>query len=118
MPQTRTARAPVRAVKPTSRSARSRPPRLARIRPIFRFIRRAALVFLALPLAVRIIVATVLIIVVWSAVNWAYQVIRKPTELYFPVSGLLSKTPPDAWRQYEPLLRGHSTPVMTPDLLA
>ena len=114
MPQTRTARAPVRAAKTTTRKARSRPSRLERIRPIFRFIRRAFLVFLALPLAVRIIVATVLIILVWSAVNWAYQVIRKPTELYFPVSGRLSKTPSETWRQYEPLFRGHSTSVMTP----
>ena len=118
MPQTRIARAPARAAKTTSRRARLRPSRLERIRPIFRFIRRASLVFLALPLALRIIVATVLIIAVWSAVNWTYQVMRKPTELYFPVSGRLSKTPSETWRQYEPLFRGHSTVVMTPDLLA
>jgi len=118
MPQTRTARAPVRAAKTPTRQARSRPSRLERIRPIFRFIRRAFLVFLALPLALRLIVATVLIILVWSAANWAYQVIRKPTELYFPVSGRLFKTPSETWRQYEPLFRGHSTPVMTHDLLA
>jgi len=118
MPQTRTARAPVRAAKAPTRRARSRPSRFARLRSVFRFLRRAFLVFLALPLALRIVAATVLVILVWSAVNWAYQVIRKPTELYFPVSGRLSKTPPETWRQYEPLFRGHSTAVMTPDLLA
>jgi hypothetical protein len=76
------------------------------------------LVLLALPLALRIIVATVLILAVWSAVNWAYQVMRKPTELFFPVSGGLSKTPAETWRQYAPLFREHSTAVMTPELLA
>src|SRR6058998_3217563 len=118
MPQTRTVRAPVRAARTTSRRARPRPSRFPRIHSILQFLRRALLVFLALPLAVRLIVATVLIILVWSAVNWAYQVIRKPTELYFPGSGRLSKTPSETWRQYEPLFRGHSTSVMTPDLLA
>src|SRR5215472_2376279 len=116
MAQTRTARAPVRALEP--RRTRSRPSRLPRVRPVFHFLRRASLVFLALPLALRIIVATVLIIMVWSAVNWVYQVIRKPTELFFPVSGRLSKTPAETWRQYEPLFREHATAIMSPELLA
>src|SRR5207253_9601114 len=73
---------------------------------------------LASRLSLRSSVATMLIIAVWSAVNCTYQVMRKPTELYFPVSGRLSKTPSETWRQYEPLFRGHSTVVMTPDLLA
>jgi hypothetical protein len=76
------------------------------------------LVLLALPLALRIIVSVVVILAVWSAVNWAYQVMRKPTELFFPVSGVLSKTPTETWRQYAPLFRGHATTVMTPELLA
>ena len=29
----------------------------------------------------------------WAAVNGVYQVLRKPTELFFPVSGMLYKTP-------------------------
>jgi hypothetical protein len=118
MPQTRTTRAPVRAVKAPPRRARARQSRFPRLRAALRFLRRAFLVFLAFPLAVRIIVATVVIIAVWSAVNWAYQVIRKPTELFFPVSGALSKRPAETWRQYAPLFREHSTPVMTPELLA
>ena len=52
------------------------------------------------------------------SLNWMYQVVRKPTELFFPVSGGLSKTPTETWRQYESLFREHSTPVMTPELLA
>ncbi len=71
-----------------------------------------------MPLALRILVIAVVILVVWSAVNWTYQVLRKPTELFFPVSGALSKTPPETWRQYGSLFRGHSTAVMTPELLA
>jgi hypothetical protein len=52
------------------------------------------------------------------AINWIYQVARKPAELFFPVSGVLSKTPAETWRQYEPIFREHSTPVITPDFLA
>jgi transglycosylase-like protein with SLT domain len=52
------------------------------------------------------------------ALNWIYQVVRKPAELFFPVSGALFKTPTETWRQYEPIFRRHSTEVMTPELLA
>jgi len=46
------------------------------------------------------------------------QVARKPTELFFPVSGVLFKSPAETWRQYEPIFREHSTAVITPDFLA
>jgi hypothetical protein len=118
MPQTRTVRAPVRAAKVPSRRARAHQSRFPRVRAVLRFLGRVWLVFLAFPLALRIIVATVVIIALWSAVNWAYQVVRKPTELFFPVSGSLSKRPAETWRQYSPLFNMHSTAVMTPDLLA
>ena len=118
MPQTRTARVPVRAVRSAPRRVRARPQRFARIRVILRFLYKALLVLLALPLAIRIVVVVVLLIAVWSAVNWTYQVARKPTELFFPVSGTLSKTPAETWRQYEPLFREHATAIMSPELLA
>ena len=118
MPQTRTARVPVRAVRSAPRRVRARPQRFARIRAILRFLHKALLVLLALPLAIRIVVVVVLVIAVWSAVNWTYQVARKPTELFFPVSGTLSKTPAETWRQYEPLFREHATAIMSPELLA
>jgi hypothetical protein len=51
-------------------------------------------------------------------VNWLYQVYRKPTELFFPISGSLYKDPAQTWRAYGALFREHSTPVMTPTLLA
>lgn len=54
----------------------------------------------------------------WAAANWTYQVIRKPTELYFPVSGALFKTPTETWREYAALFRAHSTAVIAPDFLA
>ena len=70
------------------------------------------------PVAARLVVGLILLVALWSAVNWTYHVIRKPTELFFPVSGALSKTPAQTWRSYSPLFREHSTAIMTPDLLA
>lgn len=107
-----------RSVRVRTRRKRPRRERFPRLQSFLRFARRALLVLLAMPLAVRIIVTVVLVLAVWSAVNWAYQVIRKPTELFFPVSGSLWKTPSETWRQYAPLFRGHATAVMTPELLA
>jgi hypothetical protein len=51
-------------------------------------------------------------------VNWLYHVVRKPAELFFPVSGVLSKTPAETWRQYHPIFRQHATPIVAPELLA
>jgi len=51
-------------------------------------------------------------------VNWAVQAARKPTEIFFPVSGSLTKTPRETWRSYETLFRKHSTAVISPELLA
>jgi hypothetical protein len=73
---------------------------------------------LAAPLAVRIAALTIALVVVWSVANWTYQVIRKPSELFFPVSGTLTKSPPETWRSYAPLFRRHATATITPDLLA
>ena len=73
---------------------------------------------MAAPLAIRVLVGAVLLVALGSAVNWMYQVARKPTELFFPVSGALSKPPAETWRQYGPLFHEHSTAVITPDLLA
>ena len=86
--------------------------------PVVRHARPVLMALLALPLAIRILVAFVALVVTWSAVNWLYQVVRKPTELFFPVSGVLAKAPPETWRQYGPLFREHATAVITPELLA
>ena len=59
-----------------------------------------------------------MIFTLWLVLNLAYQVIRKPSELFFPVSGALYKTPSETWEEYGPIFQEHSTEVMTPDLLA
>jgi hypothetical protein len=69
------------------------------------------------PLA-KIIMTLLVILILWLGANWIYQVLRKPSELLFPVSGTLNKTPQETWRQYAPLFRKYATNVMTPDLLA
>src|SRR6267378_3284486 len=107
-----------RAVRTAARRRRGRPARIASVWRITRSGRRALMALLAAPLAVRILVGAVAVLAVWSAANWLYQVVRKPTELFFPVSGVLAKAPPETWRQYGPLFRRHSTVVITPELLA
>jgi hypothetical protein len=74
--------------------------------------------WLVAPPALRLLVAAAGVVLVWAAVNWMYQVIRKPTELFFPVGDVLAKSPPETWRRYGPLFVEHSTSVITPELLA
>ena len=62
--------------------------------------------------------SVLLLALVALSVNWIYQVIRKPSELFFPVSATLYKSPAETWRQYAPIFRRHATGVMTADLLA
>ena len=81
-------------------------------------VRHLFLAILAAPLAVRLLLAGLIAVALWWPLNWAYQVVRKPTELFFPVSGALSKTPAQTWQSYGSLFREHSTATMTPDLLA
>ena len=66
----------------------------------------------------QVLVGCALAFTLWLALNWAYQVIRKPSELFFPVSGALYKTPVETWQAYGPIFRAHATNVITPDLLA
>jgi hypothetical protein len=99
-------------------TGRGRPTRIAAVRSLARSGRRALTIWLAAPLALRILLAAVVVLAVWLALNWMYQVIRKPTELFFPVSGTLAKSPPETWRQYGPLFQAYSTAVITPELLA
>jgi hypothetical protein len=79
--------------------------------------RRAFLAMRGAPVAVQSIVATLLLVAIWAAVNGIVQVARKPTEV-FAVSGSLAKLPAQTWRQYGPLFDEHSTAVITPELLA
>jgi hypothetical protein len=70
------------------------------------------------PRPAKFIMGTLIILVSWLGINWIYQVARKPSELFFPVSGTLSKSPAETWRQYAPIFKKYSTSVMTPDFLA
>src|SRR5215813_12555664 len=54
----------------------------------------------AAPSAMRIIVIVATILAVFCAANLVYQVVRKPTEMFFPVSGAMNKTPAETWRHY------------------
>jgi len=71
----------------------------------------------AVPKAVRIVVIAATIFAVFSAMNLVYQVLRKPTEVFAPVSGAFNKTPIETWRQYAPLFREYSTASISPELL-
>lgn len=62
--------------------------------------------------------AAIVVAVGAAVLNWVYQVARKPTELFFPVSGAFAKSPEETWREYGGLFRRHSTAVMAPELLA
>lgn len=73
---------------------------------------------LALPLELQLVGLLMTLILGWVIANGVYQVVRKPTELFFPVSGRLFKTPSQTWTSYERIFRRHSTAIMTPALLA
>jgi len=84
----------------------------------FRAVRRGFRALWRAPLAARLGAAAVALVALAFGVNWLYQVVRKPAELFFPVSGVLSKTPAETWRQYGWMFTEHATDVITPDLLA
>jgi len=80
--------------------------------------RRWRRVFRSTPGWLKVVAAVLGLSVVSLAVNWVYQVYRKPTELFFPISGSFYKDPAHTWEAYGALFREHSTAVMTPTLLA
>jgi hypothetical protein len=52
------------------------------------------------------------------ALNLIYQVVRKPGELFAPISGSLSKSPVSTWESYGALFEEHSTSIISPEFLA
>ena len=103
------------------RTARRKPKarlRFSRLWPSARSRRGALRAYQRSSPGLQVTLALAAAVICWGALNFAYQVIRKPTELYFPISGTLYKTPTETWREYAPLFRKHSTSVMTPELLA
>lgn len=74
--------------------------------------------FSTAPAAVRIILILALLPPAFTTANLVYQVVRKPTEVFFPLSSLLDKMPAETWRQYGSLFRKYSTAAIAPELLA
>jgi hypothetical protein len=70
------------------------------------------------PGAVQLLLVLAVLGAAALAVNGVYQVLRKPTELFFPVSGALNKLPDETWSRYGPLFREHATAVTTAPFLA
>jgi hypothetical protein len=81
-------------------------------------VRRAFRLLWAAPPAIRVLVVAIGTLALWGAANWMVQAVRKPSEMFFPVGGALVKTPLETWREYGSLFRGHSTAVISPELLA
>lgn len=86
-------------------------PSAATRRRWWRYLRKA-------PLSFQLGFGLVAIVALWFVVNGIYQVILKPTELFFPVSGTLYKTPAETWASYERIFRKHATSTITPEFLA
>jgi hypothetical protein len=99
-------------------STKRRRRRFARFWPSARTRRRAWRAFRRAPLPAQVLWVLSLAVLLWLLCNWLYQVVRKPSELFFPVSGTLNKTPAETWRQYAPLFQKNSTRVISPELLA
>src|SRR5205807_6824534 len=104
-------------LRPTRRKRRRRS-RLWWLWPGARLRRRWLRTLRRAPAATQIIVGLAAVVTLALAVNWIYQVVRKPSELFFPVSGTLYKTPQETWREYGPLFRRYATRSIPPQLLA
>jgi hypothetical protein len=52
------------------------------------------------------------------ALNLIYQVVRKPGEMFAPISGTLSKSPVSTWESYGALFEEYSTSFISPEFLA
>jgi hypothetical protein len=91
---------------------------LSRWWPGVRRRRRWLRAFRRAPVPARAVAIALAVAVLWAAANAVVQVVRKPTELFFPVSGTLHKTPSETWRAYGSLFRSHATDVMSAPLLA
>ena len=114
MPSRTAPRAQPRKSRPKSKGRSA----ISKLLPSARMRRRVWRAFQRAPRIVQVMMGCALIVTAWFVLNWLYQVVRKPSELFFPVSGTLYRTPPQTWRQYAPLFEKDATSVMTPELLA
>lgn len=99
----------------TPRQRRKRkPPKATRGRVAWHWFQRLR----KMPAFALGILLVMLLAVLLPTVNWIYQVVHKPTELFFPVSDALFKRPAATWAAYGPIFLAHATAVTTPELLA
>lgn len=112
-----------------SSSAAKAPPRRLRLRRVGRALGRAWRLgrkaaravhrrYKAAPRPLRIAALAVAVLALLPLANLAYQVARKPTEFFAPMSGAFAKYPAATWRSYAPLFRKYSTATIRPALLA
>jgi hypothetical protein len=111
-------RSATRNHKRKPRKKRSRRFRLTTILPSPGTRRKWWRAFRRAPALAQVIAGVAVVALSWLAINGIYQVVRKPSELFFPVSGTLYKTPSQTWATYGPLFRRHATSVITSDFLA
>lgn len=99
---------------------RRTPPKRVRLRlwPGARLRKRTWRAVRRAPGLLQLVIALGVLAGLALAVNGVYQVLRKPTELFFPVSGALDKVPEETWRRYAPIFREHATAVATAPFLA
>lgn len=105
----------------SARKTRSRPKRqlrIAKLWPSAALRQRSVRAFLRTPALLQVLIGLSILIALCFVLNWVYQVVRKPSELFFPVSGTLYKTPAETWREYAPIFEKHATRTMTPAFLA
>jgi Transglycosylase SLT domain len=111
---------PARTATPRRRTGARRRGK-SRLVPSARTRRRALRALKSLrraPPSTQIAVGFAATLLLWATVNAVYQVIKKPTELFFPVSGTLDKRPAETWSEYERIFRKHSTATISPEFLA
>ena len=104
-----------------SRRRRRRRSRSAFRRGLGRWRKRALRLWrklCAAPRPLRIALIAAAALALFAATNLVYQVLRMPTEMFFPVAGALDKLPAETWAEYGPLFREYSTAAITPELLA
>ena len=102
-----------RTARPALRRTRRRPARIAVVRPRPRSVRRVLLAMLGAPLAHPSHRRRGRRGGAVASAELDVQVIRKPTEMFFPVGQALVKSPAETWREYGPLFREHSTAVIS-----
>jgi hypothetical protein len=85
--------------------------RRARLRQVLKALRRT-------PKWLRYSVFAILLMALLMAINSVYQVLRKPSELLFPVSATLNKKPAETWKSYGSAFQQDSTANIPPELLA